>query len=176
MVIDFRCKHHGHMLELLGEEELDVTLIDRLNELLEAERAGVDTLSRLCPQARGPEMQKLFEEVRNDEAWSCAGLVRSIKTMGGTISEKKGDFAEKVMREPTLAARLRFLNRGQGWVVKRLDALLGETLPASVGGFLEEMKTRHITNIEACERLAESLKTACDAAEVDPGYFDKDKE
>jgi hypothetical protein len=134
-----------------------MTVIDRLNELLEAERAGVDTLSRLFPEARGPEMQKLFEEVRNDEAWSCAGLVRSIKTMGGTISEKKGDFAEKVMREPTLAARLRLLNRGQGWVVKRLDGLLGETLAASVLGFLEEMKTRHITNIDACERLAESL-------------------
>ena len=105
-----------------------VTLIDRLNELLEAERAGVDTLSRLFPEARSPEMQKLFEEVRNDEAWSCAGLVRSIKEMGGAISEKKGDFAEKVMSEPTLAARLRLLNRGQGWVVKRLDGLLGETL------------------------------------------------
>ena len=112
MVIDFRCKHHGHMLELVGEGEMDVTLIDRLNELLEAERAGVDTLSRLRPEAGSPEMQKLFEEVRDDEAWSCAGLVRSIKTMGGTISEKKGDFAEKVMREPTLAARLRFLNPG----------------------------------------------------------------
>ena len=148
------------MLELLGQEEEDLTVIDRLNELLEAERAGVDTLSRLFPEALGAEMQKLFEAVRNDEAWSCAGLVRSIKTMGGTISEKKGDFADKVMREPTLAARLRFLNRGQGWVVKRLDSLLGETLPASVGSFLGEMKTRHITNIEACERLAESLKAA----------------
>ena len=147
------------MLKLRGEGRT-VTAIDRLNELLEAERAGVDTLSRLFPEARSPEMQKLFENVRDDEAWSCAGLVRSIKTMGGIISEKKGDFAEKVMREPTLAARLRFLNRGQGWVVKRLDGLLGETLPASVGVFLEEMKTRHITNIEACERLAESLKAA----------------
>jgi hypothetical protein len=131
-----------------------MTVIDRLNELLEAERAGVDTLSRLFPEARGPEMQKLFEDVRDDEAWSCAGLVRSIKTMGGTISEKKGDFADKVMREPTLAARLRLLNRGQGWVVKRLEGLLADTLPASVGEFLEEMKTRHISNIEACERLA----------------------
>jgi rubrerythrin len=80
MVIDFRCEHHGHMLELLGERRMDVTLIDRLNELLEAERAGVDTLSRLYPEARGPEMQKLFEEVRNDEEGA---------------SEKKGDFAEK---------------------------------------------------------------------------------
>jgi hypothetical protein len=137
-----------------------VTTIDRLNELLEAERAGVDTLSRLFPEARGPEMQTLFEAVRDDEAWSCAGLVRSIKTMGGAVSDRKGDFAEKVMQEPTLAARLQLLNRGQGWVVKRLDGLLGETLPPSVRTFLDEMKTRHRANIEACERLAESLKAA----------------
>lgn len=135
-----------------------MTAVDRLNELLEAERAGVETLSRLFPEARTPEMKKLFGQVRDDEAWSCAGLARSIKTLGGVMSEKKGDFADKVMGEPTLAARLRLLNRGQGWVVKRLDALLGETLPASVSDFLREMKKRHIANIEACERLAESLK------------------
>jgi len=135
-----------------------VTAIDRLNELLEAERAGVDTLSRLFPEARSLEMQKLFEAVRDDEAWSCAGLVQSIRTLGGTISEKKGDFAEKVMREPTLAARLQLLNRGQGWVVKRLDGLLGEALPASVAGFLDEMQRRHVANIAACDRLAESLE------------------
>jgi len=135
-----------------------MTAVDRLNELLEAERAGVETLSRLFPEARTPEMRKLFEEVRDDEAWSCAGLARSIKTLGGVMSEKKGDFAEKVMSEPTLAARLRLLNRGQGWVVKRLEGLLGETLPAPVSEFLKEMKTRHIANIEACDRLAESLK------------------
>ena len=134
-----------------------MTAIDRLNELLEAERAGVDTLSRLFPEARGPEMQRLFENVRDDEAWSCAGLVRSIKTMGGTISEKKGDFADKVMAEPTLSARLRLRNRGQGWVVKRLDGLLGETLPESVSAFLADMKRRHQDNIAACERLAASL-------------------
>jgi nitronate monooxygenase len=135
-----------------------MTAVERLNQLLEAERAGVETLSRLFPEASSLEMRKLFEGVRNDEAWSCAGLVRCIKTLGGVMSEKKGDFAEKVLREPTLAARLRLLNRGQGWVVRRLDGLLGETLPASVGAFLEKMKKRHITNIEACERLAESLK------------------
>jgi len=134
-----------------------VTIVDRLNELLEAERAGVETLSRLFAEARTPEILKLFEQVRDDEAWSCAGLARSIKTLGGVLSEKKGDFAEKVMNEPTLAARLRLLNRGQGWVVKRLDGLLGETLPASVSEFLTEMKRRHIINIDACNRLAESL-------------------
>jgi hypothetical protein len=63
-----------------------MTTVDRLNELLEAERAGVDTLSRLLPQAFGAEMRALFEGVRNDEAW-----------------------------------RLRFLNRGQGWLMEFLD-------------------------------------------------------
>jgi nitronate monooxygenase len=139
------------------EEASAVTAIDRLNELLEAERAGVDTLSRLFPEARGAAMQTLFEAVRDDEAWSCAGLVRSIRTLGGVISEKKGDFADKVMHEPTLAARLTLLNRGQGWVVKRLDGLLAESLPPTVASFLQEMKSRHLANIEACERLAASL-------------------
>ena len=134
-----------------------MTAIDRLNELLEAERAGVDTLSRLFPEARGPEMRALFEAVRDDEAWSCAGLVRSIRTLGGAISETKGDFADKVMHEPTLAARLTLLNRGQGWVVKRLDGLLAESLPSSIDSFLQEMKRRHLANIEACERLASTL-------------------
>ena len=134
-----------------------MTTVDRLNEILEAERAGVETLSRLFPEARTPEMRKLFEQVRDDEAWSCAGLARSIKTLAGVMSEKKGDFAEKVMAEPTLGARLKFLNRGQMWVVKRLDALLGEPLPAPVSGFLTEMKTRHLANIAACDKLAESL-------------------
>jgi Domain of unknown function (DUF6306) len=134
-----------------------MTPIDRLNELLEAERAGVETLSRLFPQASSPEMQRLFEGVRNDEAWACAGLVRSIEALGGVASGKTGDFAEKVMSESPLAARLRLLNRGQGWVVKRLDGLLGDAHPTSVTAFLHEMRKRHIGNIEACERLAESL-------------------
>lgn len=136
---------------------MNATIVDRLNELLEAERAGVETLSRLFPEARGPEMHTLFEEVRDDEAWSCAGLVESIKTLGGAPSAKKGDFADKVMAEPTLPARLTMLNRGQGWVVKRLDTLIGEALPEPVTKFLQEMKRRHVTNIETCERLAKSI-------------------
>ena len=134
-----------------------MTLVDRLNELLEAERAGVETLTLLWLEARPPETRKLFEEVRDGEAWSCAGLVRSIRQLGGVMSDGTGDFAKKVMSEPSLAGRLCLLNRGQGWVVKRLDGLLGEPLPATVREFLEEMKARHVANIGACERLAESL-------------------
>ena len=89
-----------------GRDEFRRSLspVDRLNELLEAERAGVEALSRLCPEARTAQMLELFQQVRDDEAWSCAGLARSIKTLGGMMSERKGDFAEKVMGEPIRAA------------------------------------------------------------------------
>lgn len=143
-----------------------MTAVDRLNELLEAERAGVETLSRLLPEACTPEMRELFEQVRGDEAWACAGLARSIKTLSGVMSEKKGNFADKVMGEPTLAVRLRLLNRGQMWVVKRLDALLGETLPASVSEFLTEMKVRHLANIAACDKVADSLSESTSGSPI----------
>lgn len=58
-----------------------------MNELLKAERAGVETLSKLLLESRSPEMRKLFEQVRDDEAWPCAGLAHSIKTLGGILSE-----------------------------------------------------------------------------------------
>lgn len=131
--------------------------IERLNELLEAERAGVRTMAHLIQVAITVEMRKLFEEIRNDEAWSCAGLAEAVKRLGGRMSEKKGDFAEKVMAEPALPARLRMLNRGQGWVVKRLDALPEQQLDEESRAFLRQMRAVHVRNIERCDGLIAEL-------------------
>ena len=38
-----------------------MTTIDRLKQLLEAEGAEMETLSRLAPQGRSPEMEKLLK-------------------------------------------------------------------------------------------------------------------
>lgn len=131
--------------------------IERLNELLEAERAGVETMCRLIEEAVTPKMRKLFERLRDDEAWSCAGLASAIRRLGGKMSEKKGDFAEKVMRESSLPDRLRLLNRGQGWVVKRLDSLLEKELDEESRTFLRQMRAVHARNIERCDGLIAEL-------------------
>ncbi len=131
--------------------------VARLNELLSAERAGVETLSRLLPLAPDAEAGRLFEGVRDDEAWSCAGLVRAIRELGAEPTAEKGDFAGKVMAPPTLAAKLALLNRGQEWVTKRLDALVAAGLSAASTAFLTEMRARHLRNIEACDRLVKRL-------------------
>jgi hypothetical protein len=53
--------------------------------------------------------------------------------------------------------RLSLMARGQAWVVKRLDALLGMPLDAETRIFLAEMRAQHLENIEACNRRAEEV-------------------
>ncbi len=57
----------------------------------------------------------------------------------------------------TAIDRLNELLEAERAGVDRLDALVTEAVPATVIDFLHEMKTRHLANIEACDRLATSL-------------------
>jgi rubrerythrin len=91
-------------------------IIEGLNELMKAERAGVETFSELTRVATDPEMRTLFERVRDDEAWSCAGLAECIKQLGGTRTDERGDFAKRVLAVPSLTDRLRSSTAGSaGW-------------------------------------------------------------
>ena len=127
--------------------------IAALNELLEAERAGVEVMSRLVLEARTTELRDTFSRVRDDEAWSCAGLVAAIHRARGPVSSGRGDFAARVFAAEGLVARLELLNRGQAWVVRRLDRLLEQPLATETAAFLRAMRDAHVKNIETCERL-----------------------
>jgi hypothetical protein len=122
-------------------------IVERLNELLESERAGVETMSRLIEEATTPEIRALFEQIRDDEAWSCAGL----------LSCMSRDFAEKSTAAPSLPDRLRLLNRGQRWVVKRLEELLARPLFQESRAFLKAMRAAHVRNVGRCDDLIIAL-------------------
>ncbi len=136
------------------------TLVARLNELLEAERAGVEVMSRLlaeAPAGRDDALRAAFEHVRDDEAWSCAGLARAIDRLGGPRSSATGDFTAKVFALATLPDRLAMLNRGQRWVMRRLEQLGGEKLDEDTVTFLREMHARHARNVATCDELVARL-------------------
>ena len=132
---------------------ITVSTVAALNELLEAERAGVEVMSRLVAEASTTELRDAFSRVRDDEAWSCAGLVAALHRAGGPVSSGRGDFAARVFAAEGLVARLELLNRGQAWVVRRLDRLLEQPLAAETAAFLRVMRNAHVRNIEACERF-----------------------
>jgi hypothetical protein len=145
----------------------DTEIIARLNELLEAERAGVEVAAALQQeQAKGitdTELRKFGE----DEATACAGLHQAILRYGGQPSTETGDFGRKVAARETEAERLSLMARGQAWVVKRLGVLLGMPLDPETQAFLLEMREQHLENIDACNRRAEEL-----SAPPSPPYRD----
>lgn len=132
-------------------------VVEQLNRLLAAERAGVEALSRLVEQAPTPEMRTLFSQIRDDEAWVCAGLVGCLARLGRRPTLAKGDFAVKVLALPALPDRVRLLNRGQRWVVERIDGLLPRDLDEDTRAFLAEMRAVHLRNVRRCDELLVEL-------------------
>lgn len=126
-------------------------VMDLLNVLLEAERAGVKVLGELGKKVDDPGLKSIVAAFKDDEAHYCAGLVKLIKKHGGMPSEKTGDFVGKVMALSELKAQLELLNRGQMWVAKRIEERLNDVGDAETRAFLTEMAQRHRKNVATCE-------------------------
>ena len=137
--------------EILPKEEL----LKLLNELLEAERAGVKVAAAYRDDASSAPTRALLHTVHTDEARSCALLSKAIHRLGGEPSRAVGDFAERALALDDEPARLAFLNRGQRWVIRKLEAAIPRVDDAEVATWLGEMLALHVRNVLSCEELAE---------------------
>ncbi|GBF11162.1 DUF6306 domain-containing protein [Tepidibacillus infernus] len=123
--------------------------IELLNQLLEAEKAGVVTLDFF--QKAYPDVELPLDLIKSDESWSTNGLIESVKREGGVPSKNTGDFADKVKAQEGLSNRLSLLNKGQSWVVRKIDDLFQMELHEETRSFLTQMKKKHIENIQTCQ-------------------------
>jgi hypothetical protein len=118
-----------------------------LNELLEAERAGTGVALKSGPVAAGSKFADLLRDVHHDEARWCAMLLKQLKVLGVPASTKIGAFEGKALAIEGLPERMAFLNRGQGWVVKKLREMLPKVRDDSLHRDLTEMLQSHEVNI-----------------------------
>lgn len=111
-----------------------------LNELLEGERAGARITAHTAAETSTPALAGLMNDVHRDEAHWCAILLKWIAHFGGEPSPRVGDFYEKCLVYSDLAERAAFINRGQGWVVRKLKQTLpkiqNEEMPADLTAML----------------------------------------
>ncbi|MCK9541827.1 MAG: DUF6306 domain-containing protein [Novosphingobium sp.] len=132
-------------------------ILTALNELLEAERAGAKVaLASRGESAKGGAYARLMGAVRADEARWCAMLSRQIERLEGRPSRRTGTFQEKALAIPDLLERLAFLNRGQAWVVRKLEELLPRVRDDALHGDLREMLASHRENIARAQALLDS--------------------
>ncbi len=122
-----------------------------LNLLLEAERAGGRALRDLAVLACSAELRHLLKKVAHAEGYYARELAAQVRRLGGNPSSGIGDFVEKVAAVPELGGKLELLNRGQRWVIRKIEALLPSVADAELRGFLRVMADGHRANIQAVE-------------------------
>jgi nitronate monooxygenase len=124
-----------------------------LNELLEAERAGAKLLSAYQDELPpGSFKWKCIRSVQLDEARNCAVLIHLALEAEATPTSSVGSFYGRGLAINGWGERLRFLNRGQAWVARRLAAAIPR-VPESAREVLQKMHDSHVANIESCEAL-----------------------
>ena len=126
-------------------------LLDALNELLEAERAGARVAMETGRSITDPELAALVDDIHKDEVRWCSMLMRTIKSVGATPSSATGAFHGKAMAIADLGERLKFLNRGQAWVTRKLQALIPQVDDARARADLTDMLQAHHQNISRVE-------------------------
>ncbi len=132
----------GYMGYLTHDE-----LLSFLNLMLEAERAGARIGLRTAKDAQDRQTRELARTILRDEARWCAMLRQSIRDAGGIPSEATGAFYQKAVAIDDLAERLEFINRGQGWVVKKLREVLPKIQDDVLYDHLKAMLTAHEAGI-----------------------------
>ena len=83
-------------------------------------------------------------------------LLKQLKALGAPASTRIGAFEGKALAIEGLPERMAFLNRGQGWVVKKLREMLPKVRDEALHRDLAEMLASHETNIA---RTNDALKS-----------------
>jgi len=122
-------------------------LIEALTVLLEAERAGARVGASLVGDAPDPEMEALSEAIEADEIRWARALFEALVALQAEPSDKVADFFEKAIVIEDFERRLAFTNRGQAWVVRRLQELIPRVEDGGLAGMLQAMHDAHVANI-----------------------------
>ena len=134
---------------LISDDDLAIAL----NELLEAERAGARVTLETANQMAGQDLAPLVVEIQHDEVRWCKMLIGVIRVLRVAPSRMTGAFYEKAMAIKDIKERLLFINRGQGWVVRRLQNLIPRIQEADIRSQLQKMLDAHTLNIRRVEEL-----------------------
>jgi hypothetical protein len=124
-----------------------------LNTLGEAERAGGRVLHEVTPLAQSFELREMLKKVGHDEGYYAGELAAHVRRLGGTPSNKTGDFVEKVRTVSELRGKLELLNRGQRWVIRKINEQLPLINDEALHAFLKVMADGHEVNIGALDKM-----------------------
>ena len=133
----------------------DTELVDFLNRMLEAERAGARALVVFMDDwpRHGTEW-KTLRKVHEDEAHNCALIGEQLKRRGRDYSHATGEFYAKVIAVKGARERIGFLVRRLKWAIGEFEQALPRIADPAVKKLFEDMGERHRRSAALCESIA----------------------
>jgi nitronate monooxygenase len=133
----------------------EAELVDFLNRMLEAERAGARALVVFMDDwpRHGPEWQTL-RKVHEDEAHNCALIGEQLKRRGRDYSHATGEFYGKAVAVNGARERIGFLVKGLRWAIREFEQALPRIDDAAVKQLFQGMRERHLRSAATCESVA----------------------
>lgn len=121
-------------------------LIGELQVLLEAERAGARVARESSIEAAERDTARVegLEALLDDEVHCCKVLLECLERLGATPSQKIGDFYDKCMAIDDLEARLALVDKGQRWVLRKVEAILPRLQDAGMIAAMKDVRDRHV--------------------------------
>jgi nitronate monooxygenase len=78
--------------------------------------------------------------------------------LSGEVSPRTGDFYEKCLAIPDVSERVAFINRGQGWVVRKLREMVPKIRDDAMHADLSAMLKTHEINIARANQELDGAK------------------
>src|SRR5882672_2008917 len=126
-------------------------LVDFLNRMLDAERAGAKALVVFMDDwpRHGTEWRTL-RRVHEDEAHNCALIGEQLKRRGRDYSHATGEFYDKAVGVKGARQRIAFLVKGLRWAIREFEQALPRMADTATRDLFQGMRERHLRSCEAC--------------------------
>lgn len=123
----------------------DDEITEELQILLEAERAGARIARESAIEARQTDESKVedIEHLFAQESHCCKVLMECLKHVGSNPGTGTGDFYDKCMAIDDLDARLALIDKGQRWVLRKVEAMLPRLNDPKLVAAMKDIRDRH---------------------------------
>lgn len=130
-----------------------MTIIERLQKLLEAERSRLICLEQLAFLSPNKEINHFFGSMRHEAAHACVTLHSMILEREGYTTDEVSELAEKIMEFSSLEDILEFLAKDEMAVVGQIEAIPPGELTEKELEYMKSLWIKHSRNAENCRMI-----------------------
>jgi hypothetical protein len=120
-----------------------MTVVERMQTLLEAERSRVICLEQLAFLAPNKDLNRMLAKGRNDASSSCEMLHSMILRREGRTTDEVSELAGKIMDFDTFEEQLDFLAADEADVVRQIGEMPPEELTEEEKSFFTNLWHQH---------------------------------